>query len=145
MVWSRLLSSGSTHSAWQSSGIPSGSPIRKPRATCSGALCRLRTRGQSMMSVDGGAHRPIGVFDSGVGGLSILRAMRQLMPQEDALYFGDQGHIPYGPRSADQIRDFSAAITRFLVERGAKLIVVACNAASAAALKFLRASFSQVD
>ena len=97
------------------------------------------------MSVDNRRDRPIGVFDSGVGGLSILRAMRQLMPQEDVLYFGDQGHIPYGPRSAEQIRGFSAAITRFLLERGAKLIVVACNTASAAALTYLRAEFPAVD
>ncbi|MGE5072068.1 MAG: glutamate racemase [Anaerolineae bacterium] len=97
-----------------------------------------------MTSVDGDVDRPIGVFDSGVGGLSILRAMRQLMPQEDVLYFGDQGHIPYGPRSAGQIRDFSAAITRFLLERHAKLIVVACNTASAAALTSLREAFPDV-
>ncbi len=89
--------------------------------------------------------RPIGVFDSGVGGLSILRAMRALMPEEPVIYFGDQGHIPYGPRGRDQIRDFSETITRFLIGKGAKLIVVACNTASAAALAYLRHTFPAMD
>src|ERR1043165_9065645 len=84
---------------------------------------------------------PIGIFDSGVGGISVLRAVRAQMPEESVLYFGDQGHIPYGPRSMEQIQHFSEAITRFLLERDAKIIVVACNAASAAALKYLRKKF----
>ncbi len=88
---------------------------------------------------------PIGVFDSGVGGISVLRAIRAQMPEEAVLYFGDQGHIPYGPRSMEQIRGFSEAITRFLLERGAKIIVVACNTASAAALKYLREQFPQIQ
>jgi glutamate racemase len=88
---------------------------------------------------------PIGVFDSGVGGLSVLRALREQMPEENVLYFGDQGHIPYGPRPMEQIRDFSEAITNFLLERGAKIIVVACNTASAAALKHLRGRFPDVS
>jgi glutamate racemase len=87
---------------------------------------------------------PIGIFDSGVGGLSVLRAIRAQMPEEPVLYFGDQGHIPYGPRPLEQIRDFSEAITRFLLARSAKLIVVACNTASAAALKPLRETFPDV-
>jgi len=88
---------------------------------------------------------PIGIFDSGIGGLSVLRAIRSQMPSENILYFGDQGHIPYGPRSMEQIRDFSEAITNFLLERGAKLIVVACNTASAAALKYLRERLPDVQ
>ena len=87
---------------------------------------------------------PIGIFDSGVGGLSVLRAVRIQMPEESVLYFGDQGHIPYGPRAMEQIRDFSETITNFLLERDAKLIIVACNTASAAALKFLREKFPDV-
>jgi glutamate racemase len=87
----------------------------------------------------------IGVFDSGVGGLSVLRAIRQQMPEESVIYFGDQGHIPYGPRPMGQIQDFSEAITRFLLDNGAKIIVVACNAASAAALTYLRQTFSDVS
>jgi glutamate racemase len=88
---------------------------------------------------------PIGIFDSGVGGLSVLRAIREQMPEESILYFGDQGHIPYGSRPVQQIRDFSEAITRFLLARGAKIIVVACNTASAAALKDLREKFPDVQ
>jgi glutamate racemase len=88
--------------------------------------------------------QPIGVFDSGVGGLSVLRAMRELMPEEPVIYFGDQGHVPYGPRPLQQVRNFSEAITRFLLNQDAKLIVVACNTASAAALHYLRDSFPDV-
>jgi glutamate racemase len=88
---------------------------------------------------------PIGIFDSGVGGLSVLRAIRAHMPEESVLYFGDQGHIPYGPRSMQQIRDFSEAITRFLLERGAKIIVVACNTASAASLRPLRERLPEIQ
>jgi glutamate racemase len=87
------------------------------------------------------ANDPIGIFDSGVGGLSVLRAIRVLMPEESAVYFGDQGHVPYGSRSMEQIQTYSEAITRFLRARGAKIIVVACNAASAAALTHLREKF----
>jgi glutamate racemase len=87
---------------------------------------------------------PIGVFDSGVGGLSVLRAMRAQMPEETILYFGDQGHVPYGPRSMKQIQNFSEGITKFLLNHDSKLIVVACNAASAAALNFLRRRFPAV-
>lgn len=87
----------------------------------------------------------IGVFDSGVGGLSVLRAIRSQMPEESVIYFGDQGHIPYGPRPMEQIRNFSEAITRFLLQQDAKIIVVACNTASAAALKYLRETFPDVS
>src|SRR5512147_1224605 len=88
---------------------------------------------------------PIGIFDSGVGGISVLRAIREQMPEENVLYFGDQGHIPYGPRPMEQIRDFSEAITNFLLQHHAKIIVVACNTASAAALKYLRERFPDVQ
>jgi glutamate racemase len=88
---------------------------------------------------------PIGVFDSGVGGLSVLRAIRVQMLEEAILYFGDQGHVPYGPRSMEQIQNFSEGITKFLLKYESKLIVVACNAASAAALNFLRERFPFVS
>jgi glutamate racemase len=88
---------------------------------------------------------PIGVFDSGVGGLSVLRSIREQMPEETVLYFGDQGHVPYGPRSMEQIQNFSEGITQFLLDRGSKLIVVACNTASAAALAYLRERFPDVS
>jgi glutamate racemase len=87
---------------------------------------------------------PIGIFDSGVGGLSVLRAIRVQMPNESIIYFGDQGHIPYGPRPMEQIRSFSETITNFLLERDSKIIVVACNTASAAALTYLREKFPDV-
>jgi glutamate racemase len=89
-------------------------------------------------------NRPIGVFDSGVGGLSVLRAIRAQVPHESVVYFGDQGHIPYGPRPLEEVQAFSEEITRFLLAKGAKLIVVACNAASAAALHELRRKFSEI-
>jgi glutamate racemase len=88
-------------------------------------------------------HQPIGVFDSGVGGLSVLRAIRELLPHEHILYVADQAHIPYGPRQKTHIRDFSFGITDFLLVQGAKLIVVACNTASAAALHDLRARYPE--
>lgn len=88
--------------------------------------------------------RPIGVFDSGVGGLSIVRELRRQMPAESILYFADQDHVPYGPRPMEQVRAFSESITRFLLDQGADLIVVACNTASAAALKQLREGFPGV-
>ena len=75
----------------------------------------------------------------------MLRAIRSQMPEESVIYFGDQGHIPYGPRPMEQIRNFSEAITRFLLEHDAKIIVVACNTASAAALTFLRDAFRDVS
>jgi glutamate racemase len=83
----------------------------------------------------------IGVFDSGVGGLSVLRALMQQIPGEDMLYVADQAHVPYGPRPLEQVRQFSEAITRFLLEKSAKIVVVACNSASAAALSHLRTTF----
>jgi glutamate racemase len=86
----------------------------------------------------------IGVFDSGVGGLSVLKSIRRLMPEVPVIYFGDQGHVPYGPRPLEEVRAFSEAITRFLLARGAQAIVVACNAASAAALTTLRQVFPDV-
>jgi glutamate racemase len=88
---------------------------------------------------------PIGIFDSGVGGLSVLREIRALLPSESVLYFADQGHVPYGPRGLEEVRVFSEEITSFLLSLGAKLIVVACNAASAAALRTLRAVFPAIS
>lgn len=81
------------------------------------------------------------MFDSGVGGLSILRQVRLLLPAEPVLYFADQANVPYGPRPMAEIQRFSRAITAFLVDRSAKLVVVACNTASAAALHPLREAF----
>jgi glutamate racemase len=86
------------------------------------------------------ANAPIGVFDSGAGGLTILSALRRELPQEDYIYIGDTAHVPYGVRSDEEIVDLSLQASRFLLHHGVKLIVVACNTASQAALGVLRAS-----
>ena len=86
----------------------------------------------------------IGIFDSGVGGLSVCRQVAQQLPAENLIYFADQAHVPYGPRSMSQIRQYATAITHFLLGQGARVIVVACNTASAAALYHLRAAFPHV-
>lgn len=85
---------------------------------------------------------PIGVFDSGIGGLSVLRHLRELLPAENLLYVADSGHAPYGKRTPDYVRDRSLAIGDFLRGQGAKALVVACNTATAAAVEALRAQFS---
>jgi len=90
------------------------------------------------------ADGPIGVFDSGVGGLSVLRSVLELMPAESVIYVADQAHVPYGPRSLEQVRQFSEGISRFLIWQGAKIVVVACNSASAAALERLRHVFPDI-
>ena len=82
---------------------------------------------------------PIGVFDSGAGGLSILRSLHALLPGETLLYVADSAHAPYGPRGEAFIRQRSQTITQYLLERGAKAVVVACNTATAAAIAALRA------
>ena len=83
----------------------------------------------------------IGVFDSGVGGLSVLREIKQRLPHEPLVYFADQTHVPYGSRSLNDVQALSEGITRFLLEQGCELVVVACNTASAAALHLLRSNF----
>ena len=96
------------------------------------------------MSIENRSIAPIGIFDSGVGGLSVLRAVRQALPQEALIYLADQAHVPYGPRPVEQVRTFAEGITRYLLSQGAKLIVVACNTASAAALHSLRQAFPEL-
>lgn len=83
----------------------------------------------------------IGVFDSGVGGLSVLRHIRQTLPDERLIYVADSGHVPYGDKPADYIEQRSLALARFLVEQGADAIVIACNTATAAAAASLRSRF----
>lgn len=84
---------------------------------------------------------PIGLFDSGVGGISVLREIRRLLPVEDLLYYADSGHCPYGGKTRDQIQMRAIAITELCLARGAKLIVVACNTATIAAVEHLRATY----
>jgi glutamate racemase len=86
--------------------------------------------------------RPIGVFDSGVGGLTVLHECLVTMPNEDFVYLGDHARLPYGPRALDEIRSFAFEIAGFLAAEGVKLIVVACNAATSAALPALQEALS---
>jgi glutamate racemase len=81
---------------------------------------------------------PIGVFDSGLGGLTVLRSLIDLLPDEPVIYFGDTGRFPYGPKPRDEVLKHSLEIGDLLIERGARLVVVACNSAAAAALDELR-------
>jgi glutamate racemase len=83
--------------------------------------------------------RPVGVFDSGLGGLTVLRALIDLLPEERVVYFGDTGRFPYGPKSASEVRAHAHEITDVLLGRNIKALVVACNSAAAAALDTLRA------
>lgn len=87
---------------------------------------------------------PIGVFDSGVGGLSVWLEIARQLPTESTIYLADQAHVPYGSRSLSEVRAYSEAITQFLLARRSKMIVVACNTASAAALHHLRRVFPEV-
>ncbi|MEZ2745969.1 glutamate racemase [Halopseudomonas bauzanensis] len=85
---------------------------------------------------------PIGIFDSGVGGLSVLREIRQLLPAESLLYVADSGFVPYGEKSPETICERSRAIAEFLLAQGAKALVLACNTATAAAVADLRARYA---
>lgn len=88
--------------------------------------------------------QPIGIMDSGIGGLTVANAVFSLLPKEDYIYFADAGHIPYGNKTAQQIQDYSLAITDFFIQHNCKAIVVACNTATAAALALLRATYPDV-
>ncbi|HEV7526206.1 MAG TPA: glutamate racemase [Acidimicrobiia bacterium] len=83
--------------------------------------------------------RPIGVFDSGLGGLTVVRALLDLVPGADIVYFGDTGRFPYGPKPAAEVLKYSLEIVDLLLEQQARMVVVACNSAAAAALDHLRA------
>lgn len=86
--------------------------------------------------------RPIGVFDSGVGGLTVAAAITRALPKESLIYFGDTEHLPYGEKSAEHIRQYATRISRFLLEEyDCKALVIACNSASAAAYNELRETF----
>lgn len=86
----------------------------------------------------------MGIFDSGIGGLSVANAIAEHLPAESLLYYGDTAHVPYGPQPPNIIRSYSLQIARFLIGRGCKLIVVACNTATAAALPALRQTWPNV-
>ena len=84
------------------------------------------------------AQRPIGVFDSGLGGLTVMRALIDQLPDEDLVYFGDTGRFPYGPKPHDEVLKYALDIADVLLARDVKMIVVACNSAAAAALDALQ-------
>ncbi|WP_341668960.1 glutamate racemase [Alcaligenes sp. SDU_A2] len=88
------------------------------------------------------SNAPIGIFDSGVGGLSVWRSIRQALPGENLLYLADSGYAPYGDRSPDWIRARTAQLVQFLLDQGCKAIVIACNTATMLAAAYLRAHFS---
>src|SRR5690625_1568672 len=83
-------------------------------------------------------NRPIGVFDSGVGGLTIAKEIKRLLPNENIIYYGDTKHLPYGDKSKEAIIDFTTKITQFLIEENCKAIVIACNSATANAAKEIK-------
>jgi len=85
---------------------------------------------------------PIGVFDSGFGGLSVFKEIVAALPCESVIYYGDGGNCPYGGRSVEDVIFLADRVVRFLVERGVKMVVVACNTATAAAISYLRSSYS---
>ena len=84
---------------------------------------------------------PIGVFDSGVGGISVLRELVKLMPNEHYLYFGDSANAPYGDRPTEQVRQLSLSVAEAFVARGVKALVIACNTATSAAVELIRQKY----
>src|ERR1700746_3044125 len=84
------------------------------------------------------ASQPIGVFDSGIGGLTVAHAIKTLLPQENMIYFGDTAHLPYGDKSEAAIQAYSIKIADVLQKKGCKVIVIACNSASSAANELLK-------
>ena len=89
-------------------------------------------------------NRPIGVFDSGLGGLTVVKALRELLPSESIVYLGDTARLPYGVKSQSLVKQFSLQIVRFLLEKNAKAIIVACNTATAMALNSLKNKFKNI-
>ncbi len=82
--------------------------------------------------------QPVGIFDSGIGGLTVAHAIKQMMPGEDLVYFGDTAHLPYGDKSEAAIQAYSIKIADVLMKKGCKVIVIACNSASSAAYELLK-------
>lgn len=83
-------------------------------------------------------HQPIGIFDSGIGGLTVAHAIKKLLPEEDLIYFGDTAHLPYGDKSEAAIQVYSIKIADILLKKGCKVIVIACNSASSASYELLK-------
>lgn len=85
---------------------------------------------------------PIGVFDSGVGGLTVIMEMLKQLPQESYIYFADTAHVPYGPREPEELRQFADSITGFLVDQGCKMVIIACNTSTSLAYEMLKQKYS---
>ena len=89
-------------------------------------------------------NRPVGVFDSGLGGLTVVKALKKLLPNESIIYFGDTARLPYGVKSQGLVKQFSTQITKFLLKKNAKALIIACNTATAMALDSLKNEFKDV-
>ncbi len=89
------------------------------------------------------SNSPIGIFDSGIGGLTVAHAIKQQLPKEEILYFGDTAHLPYGDKSPEAILQFADRITSFLQQEGCKMVIVACNTASAVAFEHLKEKWEE--
>lgn len=111
-------------------------PIPDPSGVIPGAMI--------LSAIQSASELPVGVFDSGLGGLSVVREMRRRMPAEDLLYFADCAYCPYGIRTPEEIRERSELVVGQLIDGGAKAVVVACNTASAMAIFHLREVFPGV-
>src|ERR1700693_4457563 len=136
----------STTTLWipTSSACGASFPTWPTRASAS-RRCRALVTVYRSNPFSSGGHmsdkRPIGIFDSGVGGLTVLKAIRERLPQESTIYVADLLHFPYGPRYQDEVRGFAVDIIRYLETRDVKLVVIACNTATAAALNHARELF----
>ena len=89
-------------------------------------------------------NRPIGVFDSGLGGLTVVKALKELLPNESIVYFGDTARLPYGVKSQGLVKQYSKEIIKFLLEKNAKAVIIACNTATAMALNSLKNEFKNI-
>src|SRR5260221_12231331 len=94
--------------------------------------------GFSIHGMNNKAENPIGIFDSGIGGLTVAHAIRELMPHENMVYFGDTAHLPYGDKSEAAIQAYSVKIANVLLQKGCKVIVIACHSASSASYELLK-------
>src|SRR6266478_7949322 len=108
-----------------------------PAASGGDTIC-LRTRYRAVTLRCMQDSRPIGVFDSGIGGLTVVKALRDLLPNEKIFYLGDTARVPYGSKSASTVERYSLEMTEMLVGENAKIVVVACNSASSVALPKLK-------
>lgn len=100
------------------------------------SFCLVLCDGRKKMNMQ--SQKPIGIFDSGIGGLTLASQISNLLPAENILYFGDTAHLPYGDKSTAAIQAYSVRISQFLLDRGVKAILIACNSASAAAYELVR-------